>query len=190
MRSPWCVPISNLKYFVVLSPFMMHDPWLFNRVLTHLMNILPNLYLFKAKIKIWWLAESKAFWMSTVTNIPSNFSTSENCKTSEIKHPPPLINLPSTQADWLSEISDGRSLLRRIDEGHNLVEKLASSFGLVFYLCHLFWLILLELLAFVRHRILHHQKNVKYMVKMTFFTSDQNVSKNPLVRPSFQETCH
>ena len=177
MRSPWCVPISNLKYFVVLSPFMMHDPWLFNRVLTHLMNILPNLYLFKAKIKIWWLAESKAFWMSTVINIPSNFSTSENCKTSEIKHPPLLINLPSTQADWLSEISDERTLLRRIDEGHNLVEKLASSFGLVFYLC-LFFSINFIIIACLCE------------AQSSALSKEQNVSKKPLVRPSFQEICH
>lgn len=177
MRSPWCVPISNLKYFVVLSPFMIQDPWLFNRVLTHLMNILPNLNLFKAKIKILWLAESKAFWMSTVINIPSNFSTSENCKTSEIKHPPLLINLPSTQADWLSEISDERTLLRRIDEGHNLEEKLASSFGLVFYLC-LFFSINFIIIACLCE------------AQSSALSKEQNVSKKPLVRPSFQEICH
>ena len=49
--SPWCVPLSNLKYFVVNPPFMMHDSWLFNRVFTLLMNVLPNPYLFKAKVK-------------------------------------------------------------------------------------------------------------------------------------------
>ena len=52
MGSPWRVPLSNLKYFVVIPPFMMHDSWLFNRFVIHLMNVLPNPYLFKAKFKI------------------------------------------------------------------------------------------------------------------------------------------
>ena len=50
MGSPWRVPLSNLKYFVVLATFMMNGSWLFNRVLIHLMNVLPNLYLVKAKV--------------------------------------------------------------------------------------------------------------------------------------------
>ena len=83
----WRVPFCNLKYFVVNPPFMMHDSWLFSRGFTHLMNILPNPYLFKAKIKNWWLTESKAFWMSIVINMPFNFSISVVCKTSAIKRP-------------------------------------------------------------------------------------------------------
>ena len=49
--SPSPVPLSDLKYFVVNPPFMMHDSWLFNKVCMHLMNLFPNPYLFKAKIK-------------------------------------------------------------------------------------------------------------------------------------------
>ena len=30
MESPLCDPSSNLKYFVVFPPYMMHDSWLFN----------------------------------------------------------------------------------------------------------------------------------------------------------------
>ena len=30
MGSLWRVPLSNLKYSVVIPPFMMHDYWLFN----------------------------------------------------------------------------------------------------------------------------------------------------------------
>ena len=49
MGSPWCAPLSNLKYFVVLASFIMHDSWL--TVFIHLMNVLQNPYLFKAQIK-------------------------------------------------------------------------------------------------------------------------------------------
>ena len=52
MASPWGAPLSNLKCFAVIPLFMMHDSWLFNRVFIHLMNVLPNPYLFKAKVKI------------------------------------------------------------------------------------------------------------------------------------------
>ena len=48
IESPWRVPLSNLKHFVVIPPFMVHDSWLFNRVFIHLMNVLLNPYLFKA----------------------------------------------------------------------------------------------------------------------------------------------
>ena len=51
MGSPWRAPLSNLKYFVTIPSFMMHDSWLFNRVFIHLMNVLPNLYLSKVKVK-------------------------------------------------------------------------------------------------------------------------------------------
>ena len=51
MGSPWRVPFSNLKYFVVRPPMMMHDSWLFNSGCIHLMNILPNPYLFKGRVK-------------------------------------------------------------------------------------------------------------------------------------------
>ena len=51
MGSPWRAPLSNSKYFVAIPPFMMHDSWLFNRVFIHLMNVLPNSYLFKGKVK-------------------------------------------------------------------------------------------------------------------------------------------
>ena len=40
-------------------------------------------YLFKTKVKNWLLTESKAFSMSTVTNIPFNFRTLVICKTSD-----------------------------------------------------------------------------------------------------------
>ena len=52
MGSPWCAPLSNLKYFVVIPPFMMHDSWLFNRVFIDLMKVLPNPYLLRLKLKI------------------------------------------------------------------------------------------------------------------------------------------
>ena len=52
MGSPWRASLPNLKYFVVTPPFMMHDSLLFNRVYIHIMNVLPNSYLFKAKVKI------------------------------------------------------------------------------------------------------------------------------------------
>ena len=30
MGPHWHVPLSNLRYFVAIPPFMMHDSWLFN----------------------------------------------------------------------------------------------------------------------------------------------------------------
>ena len=50
MGSLWHALSSDLKYFAVMSPFMMYDSMLFNRVLIDLMKVFPNLYLFKAKI--------------------------------------------------------------------------------------------------------------------------------------------
>ena len=96
IESPWGMLLSNLKCFVVIPAFTMHDSWLFNRAFIYLMNVLPNPYLFQTKLKNWWLTESKAFWMSTVTNIPFNIRTSVLCKTSAIKRSPSLMNLPST----------------------------------------------------------------------------------------------
>ena len=49
MGSPWCAPLSNLKYFVVLASFMMYDSWLFNSFYPfnechiHLMNVMSYL---------------------------------------------------------------------------------------------------------------------------------------------------
>ena len=95
----------NLKYFVVIPPFMMRHSWLFNIFFIHLMNVLIVLNVLNVLIVLnvlnvlnvlIHLTESKAFWMSTVTNIPFNFSISVICKTSAIKSPPSLINLRST----------------------------------------------------------------------------------------------
>ena len=52
----------------------MPDSWLFNENFYPFNELFNEPYLFKAKVKNWWLAESKAFWKSTVTNIPFNFS--------------------------------------------------------------------------------------------------------------------
>ena len=51
MGSRWRVSLSNVKYFVVVPQFMIHDSWLFTRVFIHLMTILPNPYLSKAEVK-------------------------------------------------------------------------------------------------------------------------------------------
>ena len=101
----------------------------------YLIEFLPfYLNLFKAKVKNWWLTESKAFRMSIVTNIPLKFSKSVVCKTSAIKHPPSLMNLPSAQADWLSEISDARTFLRRFDKALEIIfaSKFSREIGLQF----------------------------------------------------------
>ena len=51
MGSTWRAPLSNLNFFVAFPRFMMPDAWLFNRFFIHLMNVLPNPYLFKAKVR-------------------------------------------------------------------------------------------------------------------------------------------
>ena len=146
MGSPWRVSLSNLKYFVVIPPFLMHDSWLFCRAFIHLMNFLLNPYLFKVKVKNWWLTQSKSFWISTVTNILFNFSTSLICKTFSVKRQPSLMKRrPSLKRiDYLKYVTkenfwDVLIKLWKFFLGQHLVEKLASNFELIFYLCLLNW---------------------------------------------------
>ena len=52
------------------------------------------------------------------------------------------MNLPSTLADLLSEVSDGTKFLRCFDRALEIeLEKLVSNFELIFYLCLFFRLI-------------------------------------------------
>ena len=94
MESPCRVPLFNSIYFVLIPPLMI--PGYLIEFFTHYINVLLNPYFFKAKVNNLWLTYLKSFWMSTVTNKPFNFSTSLIYKTSKIKRPPSLMNLPST----------------------------------------------------------------------------------------------
>ena len=133
-----------MKYLVVDPPFMMDDSWLFNRVFTHLMNILPNPNLFKAYIKNWWLTESKAFWMFIVTNIPFNFSTSVVCKASAIKRPPLTNEFPINIYGLIIWNSDRKTFFRRFDGALEIIftstfsGELGLKFWIFFYLCLFF----------------------------------------------------
>ena len=51
MGSPWRAPLSNLKHFVLISPFMMPDSWLFNENFYPFNELFNEPYLFKAKVK-------------------------------------------------------------------------------------------------------------------------------------------
>ena len=123
---------------LVILPFMMHDSWLFNKAFIHLINVLPNPYFFQAKVKNWLITESKAFWMSTVTNIPFKFNTSLICKTSAIKYQPSLMNLISGLIIWEKHSWDVLIKFWKLFLRQLSIEKLASTFDLIFYLCLFF----------------------------------------------------
>ena len=65
---PTCrVPLSTLKYFEVFPLLMTHDSWLFNVTIIHSVNSVPKSIFSSLAIKKWWLTESKAISISTVT---------------------------------------------------------------------------------------------------------------------------
>ena len=49
--SPCLVPLSNLKYDVVLPPLKTHDYGFFNKICIYFRNSLPNPILFNTHIK-------------------------------------------------------------------------------------------------------------------------------------------
>ena len=49
--SPCLVPLSNLKYGVVLPPLITHDSGFFNKICIHFRNLLPNPNFFNTRIK-------------------------------------------------------------------------------------------------------------------------------------------
>ena len=49
--SPYLVPLSNLKYGVVLPPLITHDSGFFNKICIHFRNLLPNPIFFYMCIK-------------------------------------------------------------------------------------------------------------------------------------------
>ena len=94
------VPVSNLRYGVVLPPLITHDSGFFIKICIHFRNSLPNPNFFNTNIKKQWLIESKAFSVSTVINNLSMLKILVISRTSDISLPLSLLNLLLTYATW------------------------------------------------------------------------------------------
>ena len=69
--SSWQAPLSRLKYWVVLPPFITQESWSFNKISVHVIKLLPNPHFRKTELAKSWSRESKAFSISIVTRNPS-----------------------------------------------------------------------------------------------------------------------
>ena len=92
------VPLSNLKYGVVLAPLITLDSEFLIKICIHFLKLLPKPNFFNTHIKKEWLMESKAFSISTVINNPSVSKKLVILRTSDISLPLSLINLLLTYA--------------------------------------------------------------------------------------------
>ena len=72
--SPWRVPLSRLKNFVVIPPSTTQDSWFLIRIWIHFIKRSPKPYFCKTANKKEWSAESIASPISTVTRNPFLFN--------------------------------------------------------------------------------------------------------------------
>ena len=91
--SLWGAPLSRLKYWVVVPPFMKHDCWSFNKISIQVMKFFPKPNFFKTEIRKLRSRESKAFSISIVTRKPVILKQPLISIMSEINLSLPPINL-------------------------------------------------------------------------------------------------
>ena len=69
--SPWLMPLSKLKYWVVVQPYITNESLFLIKIYVHEIDSLTNLNFFNTELRKSFPRESKAFSISIVTrNIP------------------------------------------------------------------------------------------------------------------------
>ena len=91
--SPWYVPLSKIKYIVVMPPFTTQGSWFLIRIWIHFRKHLPKSYLCETANKKEWSTELKAFSRSNVSRNPFLFKILAVSITSDISLPHSFIYL-------------------------------------------------------------------------------------------------
>ena len=105
--SPWRLPLSRLKNFVVMPPFTTQDSRFLIRIWIHFRKRPSKPCFCKTADKKEWSTESRAFLITTLTRNPFLFKMLVVSSTSYIILPLSLIYLLFTYAAWLDEIRSG-----------------------------------------------------------------------------------
>ena len=136
LGSPWRTPLSRLKYWVVVAPFITHDCWYFKKSSVQVIKFFPKQNFFQTEIRKLWSGESKTFSISMITRNSIILKQPLISIMSEINIPISPINLFFTEPVCCEKINVGKVVfhLFKITFDEIFVSTFNKEIGLQFFI--------------------------------------------------------